>query len=211
MYDKATGEVVSSQDVERRYEVEGEYVPLSDEEMANVLSNESGTCEIIGFVSSVELGPGGTYHISKVDQLRPARVNKKPVKAVEEAFALLMDAMRRKNLFALVRYVSRTQSKYGALTHDGNFYTLFFDEEVRAPLPLPIVELDEQKRALGDRLVESYVVDAPELNNSDAQSIREYVENKLEAIRNGQEVTVTVRSEPSASTDLLAALEASIK
>jgi DNA end-binding protein Ku len=210
-YDKETGAVVSSADIEKRYNVDGEYVPLADDEMLSVLSNEKGTCDIVGFIRTEHLGPGGVYQISKLDQIRPAKINKKPVKAVEEGFSLLMDSMRRADVFALVKFVMRTQSKYAAITHDGNFYTVQFDDEVRAPLPLPIVQLDDNKRSLGDQLIAGNIIEPIALENIDAHKIAEYAESKLAAIRSGGELpTIVAANAPDPLDDLLLMLQGSV-
>lgn len=212
-YDKLTGADVSDDQIVKRMETEDGWVEISDEEMTQAGGESEGSCDIVGFLP-VEQLTDGTYSLENYSQIRPApRENGKPNPAANKAFALLTEVMGRKKVFALVSYTARGAKRFAAFTADGSFTTLRFDEEVRAPRPLPIADLSEAELNMGEMLVNSYVLDeAPVLVDLHNNAIREYAASKAKAISEGKappEIEV-VQPASEAPNDLLAALAATV-
>jgi DNA end-binding protein Ku len=97
LVDAETGEVVENQDKGRGYEIgKNEYLPVEDEELDNLALESTHTIEIEKFVDRSEIDErylDSPYYIVPED------------KVGQEAFAVIRDAMKRKNMVGLGRVV----------------------------------------------------------------------------------------------------------
>lgn len=215
-YDKVTGDDVAREDIIKCIESStGTIVPVSDEELQQFLA-ENGTSEFVGFVDRQTYEQ--IYTPERKYQVRPAKVKVGGKSAKGESpfakpFAVILDGMRAKNVVGIVKFVSRGTTRYYSLLPDGSFYSLYFDEEIRSDLPLPVVEVSDAERKMGEKLVEKFTVkNAPVLVDVTNEKVAEFVENKATAMANGEEVALPVAQEPEVDTsnDLMSMFEASL-
>src|ERR1700746_2227797 len=93
--DSETGEPVEKEDVGRGYEVaKGQYIQVADEELEKIKIESSHTIDIDSFVPRAEIDDrymDSPYYIAPTD------------KVGQEAFAVIRDVIRDKNMVALAR------------------------------------------------------------------------------------------------------------
>lgn len=142
-------------------------------------------------------------------QVRPAAgANKKPSPAFQKAYMLLMGAMERRGVFALVSYCLRGKPRVAALTSDGFLRQLAYDDEVRESLPMPTVDLSDAELAMAEKLVKSMSVKkAPAVVDEGSERVRVYAETKAAT---GAAPEVASKAGLDAGEDLMKALEASL-
>lgn len=220
-YDKITGNDVSSSDIVKMVEVmddsgEVSLVEITDEEIEAAVGGVNTGLSIVGFLPLDRL-TDGTYSTEKPYQLRP-RGQKKgkatfPDPAADKAYSLLVEVMKRKNVFALVNFTARSRPRYAAFTPDGTLHTLRFDEEVRAPRPMPLAEISEAELQMGEMLVASNMVDEPPvLIDTANNAVISYAGEKAKAQRDGKEFEGPKKAaEPEVQNDMLAALTAAVQ
>src|SRR5229473_706081 len=97
LVDSVTGEVVESQDKGRGYEIgKNEYMPVEDEELDNLALESTHTIDIEKFVPRSEIDErylDSPYYLTPED------------KVGQDAFAVIREAMKRKNMVGLGRVV----------------------------------------------------------------------------------------------------------
>lgn len=216
-YDKINGADVEKSDIIKCCESsDGTLVPVSDEDLQAFVT-ENGTCDFVGFLDRDKYD--ANYVVEKKYQVRPAKLkiagkSQKGESPFTKPFALILDAMRTENKVALVKFTQRGTPKYWALLPDGSFCSLLFDEEVRAELPLPVVEFSNDEKKLAGQLVKKMSLkDAPVLTDESSAKIQEFVEEKAKAMAEGKEFALPVVAEesvPDTSGDLMAMLSASL-
>lgn len=212
-FDKETGADVAYSDIVKMFEVDGQIVPLSDDEIDAIIQPVKGVAEVRAFVPLAHL-VAGTYLPDGVMQIRPANEKsgkvKRPNPATEKAFALLMEAMKAEGVFALVHLAQRGKPVYAAILPDGRMLTLLHDEQVRAPLPMPDLVLSDAEVEMGRRLISALREDdAPVLCDEATVKVQEYAQAK---VAGGKGFVPAEATEPvAAADDLLAVLEASLK
>ena len=95
--DAETGEIVDREDRIKGYEIgKGDYVTVTDEELAAIEIESSHTIEIESFVPSSEVDPiyfDNRYYIAPDDQVG------------QEAFAVIREAMRQRKVAGIARIV----------------------------------------------------------------------------------------------------------
>jgi DNA end-binding protein Ku len=216
-YDKVDGADVAKSDIIKCIEsADGTLVPVSDEELAQFLTEGDPTAEFVGFLSVAD------YHASYLEencyQIRPtSKVGGKTVKGESpyaKPFALFQDAMAAEGVVAIVKHAQRSTPRYYAWLPDGTLRSLRYDEEVRAPKPLPLVELSEPEKQMGRKLVQAKrLTEVPVLEDTTNAQIAEFVEAKAKIMAEGGEIpaVVVVEKEVAApSDDLMALLNASL-
>lgn len=218
-YDKVTGENVNRADTIKCIEApDGTVVPITDEEVQQLLTAENGEAEFIGFIKrGVFLE---NYVTEKLYQVRPQRAPKVGTKRASKSpydkpFALFMKAMQRKHLVGLVKFTARGTTRYYGLLPEGRMYSLMFSEEVREARPMPDVELSANEAALAEKLLDQFTLqDAPEFTDETSAAIYEFVAAKAKAIANGEEIALPeIKAVDSADTsdDLAALLMGSVQ
>jgi DNA end-binding protein Ku len=187
----------------------GEYVILTDDELAAAEPERSKLVEITDFVDLDEIDPvfyRSTYYLAPEGE------------AAGKAYALLRQAMRDSNKIAIGTLVMRNKEYPVAIRPDDQalaLETMYFSDEIRAPskdLPdLPDAsELTERETAMAKLLVESMESEWDPNRYHDTH--REKVHALVEAKRNGDEIVVGSTERPEAKVvDLMDVLSASIE
>jgi DNA end-binding protein Ku len=187
----------------------GEYVILTDDELAAAEPERSRLVEITDFVDLDEIDPvfyRSTYYLAPEGE------------AAGKAYALLRQAMRDSNKIAIGTLVMRNKEYPVAIRPDDQVLkleTMYFSDEIRSPskdLPdLPDAgELTEREAAMAKLLVESMESEWDPNRYHDTH--REKVHVLVEAKRKGDEIVVGSVERPEAKVvDLMEVLSASIE
>lgn len=214
MYDKETGEDVDRGEIYKMFQTpDGEWVRIDPEEVEAVLQTSKGTASIVQFRPLNEWFDGQFFY-TNVYQIRPDKMgsgrNKTDNPAANKAFTLLMEAMAVKRVYGLVEVALRGKTYMAALTPDGRFYLLFFDDEVRQDLPAPEVDISEAELDMATKLIDTNMaVDGEvELVNHDYEKIVEFA---VEKAKKGGKVDLPEPKPAQSSDDLMAVLQASLE
>jgi DNA end-binding protein Ku len=187
----------------------GEYVLLTEDELASAEPERSRLVEITDFVDLDEIDPvfyRSTYYLAPEGE------------AGGKAYALLRQAMRDSNKVAIGTLVMRNKEYPVAIRPDDEVLkleTMYFSDEIRSPskdLPdLPDAgDLTEREISMAQLLVES--METAWDPNRYHDTHREKVQDLVEAKRQGNEIVVGSTDEPSTKVvDLMEVLSASIK
>lgn len=206
---KGNGEVVARSDIYDVYTCEdGTEVPLTDEEIAKALGEENGNASVVGFYPAEQVSE---YVAENILQVRPKKAKGKK-NPFEKPFAVLMSAMESTGTFALLSFTLRGKPSLGTLDFHGNLRVVKWENEVREELPMPEVEVSEAEANMAVALVESLRGEqAPQMPCEAVEKVREYAETKKVAMGTGKPVPAPEVSQAEQVTDLLAALDASVK
>jgi DNA end-binding protein Ku len=202
-----TGKDVEYSDIVKGKEVgDGEYVIVEPEELSDIAPGRSRTIDIQTFVDLDEIDPiyfQKTYWLAPTDEqyARP--------------YALLREAMTRTNRAGVATFVMRGKEYLTALRADGDVLaleTLFFADEIRdrSDLDLPGGAKPKGKELdMATGLIEA--MSGPWKPDEFRDTYTERVEKLIEDKRKGREiVTEAEPPEPTAMSDLIAALERSV-
>jgi DNA end-binding protein Ku len=189
---------------------DGEYVLMTDEELAAADPERSRNITIVDFVDAADIDPiyyrGGYYLAPQGEGAR-------------RAYALLREAMERESKVAIATLVMRNKEylvsvrpapKEGVLI----LQTMYFADEVRTPkeeLPnLPEAEtFSERELAIASQLIDAMTApfQAEQYHDTHREKVEEIVASKHE----GREIVLEAPPPPPKVVDLMAALEASVK
>ncbi len=202
-----TGKEVEYSDIVKGKDVGGgEHVIVEPDELADIAPGRSRTIDITAFVDLDEIDPiffQKTYWLAPTDEqyARP--------------YALLREAMTRTNRAGVATFVMRGKEYLTALRADGDVLaleTLFFADEIRdrSVLDLPGKSKPKGKELdMATGLIEA--MSGPWKPEEFRDTFTERVEKLIEDKRRGREiVTEAAPPEPTAMTDLIAALERSV-
>jgi DNA end-binding protein Ku len=206
-----TGKEVPSERIVKAMDMGGgEYVIVSDEELADAEPEKSRTIDIEGFVDLAEIDPiyfRATYYLAPQND------------GAAKAYQLLRDAMESAGKIGVASFVLRNKEYLVAIRPEADVLaleTLYFSDEIRDPVAeLPHIsdgaKVTTKERAMAQSLIESL---AEKWNPAEYHdSYREHVEALLQEKQAGHE-TVT-HAEPNRGggkvIDLLEALQASVK
>jgi DNA end-binding protein Ku len=202
-----TGKEVEYSDIVKGKDVGGgEHVIVEPDELADIAPGRSRTIDITTFVDLDEIDPTffqKTYWLAPTDEqyARP--------------YALLREAMTRTNRAGIATFVMRGKEYLTALRADGDVLaleTLFFADEIRdrSTLDLPgSVKPKGKELDMATGLIEA--MSGPWRPEDYRDTYTERVEKLIEDKRRGREVvTEAAPPEPTAMTDLIAALERSV-
>lgn len=205
-----TGDEVANEDIVRGVAIgEGDYVLLSDEELAAAEPVRSRLIELTDFVDLSEIDPvyfRTTYYLAPEGE------------AAEKAYALLASVMDQAHKVAIGTLVLRNK-EYPVAIRPGPgalvLETLYFADEIRRPddeLPgLPEqVALSDKERAMAELLLESMASawDPARYEDTHRAKVAALVEEK----RQGHEVVASAEQPPAPTkvVDLMDALSASV-
>ena len=206
-----TGDEVDYDDVVKGAEVgDGDYVMLTQEELESVEPGRSRTIDISDFVDASEIDP---LYYQKSYYLAPSDDGAK------KAYALLVKAMDKAERIGVATFVMRGKQYLAAIRpYDGVLVleTMYFADEVRDAkkeldnLPKQ-VRTSQKDLDMAVRLIKSLTTKWKPENYTDTYTER--VKKLVNAKKNDREIVREETSEESAEkvTDLLAALEASVK
>jgi DNA end-binding protein Ku len=202
-----TGKEVKYSDIVKGRDVGGgDYVLVEPDELADIAPGRSRTIDISTFVDLDEIDPiffQKTYWLAPTDE-RYAR-----------PYALLREAMTRTNRAGIATFVMRGKEYLTALRADGDVLaleTLFFADEIRdrSKLDIPGAPTPKGKELdMATGLIEA--MSGPWRPEDYRDTYTERVEKLIEAKRRGREVVREAEPpEPTAMSDLIAALERSV-
>ena len=206
-----TGDEVDYDDVVKGAEIgDGDYVMLTQEELESVEPGRSRTIDISDFVDASEIDP---LYYQKSYYLAPSDDGAK------KAYALLVKAMDKAERIGVATFVMRGKQYLAAIRpYDGVLVleTMYFADEVRDAkkeldnLPKQ-VRTSQKDLDMAVRLIKSLTTKWKPENYTDTYTER--VKKLVNAKKNDREIVREETSEESAEkvTDLLAALEASVK
>lgn len=197
---------VSLDDIVKGYEVDkGQYVRVEPDELESVQPRKTRTIEVDDFVRLDEIDPlyfRRSYYLV-------------PTKDGERAYRLLRAAMEDAGLVAVARFVMRSKEYLAAIRPADRglvLETMYFADEVRDAGELDIPkqtappkrEMDAARQLI-DSLTTSW--DPKRYHDTYREAVLELIERKAK----GEEIVVEKEEEPAPVTDLMAALEASVR
>lgn len=174
--DKATGTVITTDQVKKLAQASNEaWVELTDEEIA-ACTLPRGLAEIISFLPNkrdVDYIAEGTFA-----QLRTPKTKGKANPAQDKAYALLLAAMVRADVSALIKFSLRGPAKYGILDAKGNLTVVRTASEVREAQPLPSSPITEAELELALNLIKMVGIDTPVIEDDTATAVQAFVDAK---------------------------------
>lgn len=207
---KDTGEVVNPDDVTRMAESsDGRWVVVSDTELAEVYG-ETGEANIVSFVPVTD---AGRYVTDGIMQVRAKSDKRKATQtANEQAYSLLLEGMRNRQVHALVRFVLRGGPRFGLLTADGDVFTILPAEAVREARPLPVIEHDKQSLDMMGQFIDAIGIASQLVNDDTPTKVQSFIDSKAaeSGVAIGDEPVLTHTGAATPAPDVMAALEASI-
>jgi DNA end-binding protein Ku len=202
---KKDGKPVPDDEIVRAYEFDdGEYVYITDEDLAAAEGDSLKTIEIQDFVPYDEIDP---IYFEKGSYLGPAEGG-------EKVYALLLRAMEDSGLAGIATYVMRDKQHLGCLRVRDRVIVLermFFADEIRDPGELAPKRAAVGKRELAmaaeliDRFTSSF--DPGKYSDTYREALLRVVRDK----RKGKEIHVEARSDEGPELDLLEALRQSVE
>jgi DNA end-binding protein Ku len=203
-----TGREVDYEDIVKGYEVsKGKHVIVTPEELESVDPGPKRTVAIEDFVGLEEIDPiyfVKTYYVAPAD-----------AEGSKKAYVLLRDAMRKSNRVAIGRFVMRTKQYLVAIRPMDDVLiltTLYFSDEVRSWKDLDVpgkVKVSVRELDIALRLIDSLTTAwKPErYDDTYRTKLLKLIKDKAK----GKEIVVEPEERPAPVTDLLAALEESVR
>jgi len=205
-----TGEEVEPDDIVKGYEIhKGEYVLVTDDELASLQPRATHTIDLDEFVELDEIDPiffHGAYHVA-------------PEERAAKSYVLLVEAMEQANKVAIARFVMRSKQYVAALRPRDGRLTLsmmVYEDEVNSATEIPEfdalddISVTDRELAMAEQLIDS--LSAPFEPDRFHDSYREELLDLIHAKSDGVEIVSAPLEAPSDDTviDLMAALEASV-
>jgi DNA end-binding protein Ku len=203
-----TGKEVEYSDIVKGKEVGGgDYVLVEPDELADIAPGRSRSIDITVFVDLDEIDP---IFYQKTYWLAPT------AEQYGRPYALLREAMGRTNRAGIATFVMRGKEYLTAVRADGEvlaLQTLYWADEIRDPSQLPNlpgkVQVKGKELDMAVGLIEA--MSGPWKPEEFRDTFSERVEKLIEDKRRGREiVTEAEPPEPTAMSDLIAALERSV-
>jgi len=195
---------VDMDEIVRGYEyARDQYVVLTEEDFEKLPLPSKHTIELTQFVDAEEIDP---VFYEKSYWLEPDEVGVKP-------FALLMRALREKNLTAIAKIAIRNKERLCALrAKDGTLVleTLFYPDEIRIEeQEASDVEVSQRELEMAFTLIELLhePFDPERYHDEYRRALMEVIQAKLD----GQEIAEAPAPVPANVTDLMSALKASVE
>jgi DNA end-binding protein Ku len=199
----ATGEEVPSERIVKGYEVgNGEYVTITDEDLAPLAPRKSKQLELEAFVPADDIDPmmfDSSYYVVPDKTAKP--------------YALLAGAMSGSGRVGIGRFVMRQKEYLAVVRSDGDVLTLstlvFPDELVDATTVEGFDELDDVEVSDKELLMARSLVEVmSEDFDPDRVAVEQLIEQKAAGI---QPAAVEEAPRQAVVIDLAAALEASLR
>ena len=204
-----TGEEVEADKIVKGVDLGGgEYVLLSDGELASADPERSRSIEITDFVSLEEIDPvyfNTTYYLAPEGD------------AAAKAYGLLRQAMAESGKVAIATFVMRNKEYLVAIRPDADVLaleTMYFADEVRSPTK-ELPNLPGTGVATDQELKMAHLLIASMEGSWEPERYHDTHREKIEALieQKAQGMTIAVAKAPPATkvVDLMAALSASIE
>ena len=202
---KAEGEPVPDEEIQKGYESDGKIVLLEDADFEAARGEGRKTIEILDFVPHEQIDPvffERTYYLG-------------PAEGAEKVYRLLVEAMERAQLSALVDFFFRDREQLACLrVRDGVLLLekMYYADEIRPHedvRPDWRGKLDEKELDLASSLIDRFTGDFDPTRYEDT-----YRERLLEVVRRkrrGEAIEAPVPDEEEAPPDLLEALRESVE
>jgi DNA end-binding protein Ku len=201
-YRKDNGEVIENADVTRMAQASnGTWVVLTDDEIAQCTSPK-GLAEVQTFVPLKDIE---SYLTEGLVQVRPKRTKGKADPAAERAFGLLLTAMAKRKVAALVKVAMRGPARYGLVMPNGDLRLVLTADAVRQRLDLPEYTPSKAEVDLALQLIDAVGVDTPVITDDTAPVVQAYVNDKAQGV-----TPPPAAAAPAIPADIMAALNASI-
>jgi DNA end-binding protein Ku len=203
-----TGEEVESADIVKGFDLgDGEYVMLSDDELAAAEPERSRQIEITDFVDLDQIDPvfyRTTYYLAPEGN------------GSDKPYALLRKAMRDSRKVGIATMVMRNKEYLVAIRPEGDVLaleTMFFSDEVRSPTQeLPRIpddaDITDREVSMAHVLIETMESEWDPERFHDTH--REKVEALIEEKSQGKVITTPKAAPAPKIVDLMEALQASI-
>ncbi|HPT62435.1 MAG TPA: Ku protein [Bacillota bacterium] len=196
---------VSQEDIVRGYQyAKDQFVVLTEDELARP-ENEEKAINILDFVELAQIDP---VYYDKTYYLEPAEGGKK-------AYHLLLKAMEEAGKAAIAKVVIRSKEVIAAIRVYGQVLameTMFYNDEVRSISQLTglePVQVDERELKMALELINNMATDFRPEGYRD--TYRAALLERIEAKIQGRQITTPPQPQEEKVSDLLAALEASLK
>lgn len=204
-----TGDEVSNDDIVKGYELpSGDYVTVTDEELAQFDPKATRSIDIEEFVDLSEIDPimyDSAYRLA-------------PDKAAVKHYALLAQAMEKANKVGIARVVMRTKQYLCAIRPQNGalvLSTMVYADEINPPSAIPElaevaeVEVNDKELAMADQLIESLTdtFEPEKYEDTYRERVLEIIERKAAG---EEDLVATPEPEEDKVIDLMAALEASV-
>jgi DNA end-binding protein Ku len=181
----------------------GQHVVLTDEDFAKLPLPSKHTIELSAFVEAKEIDP---VYYERSYYLEPEETGIKP-------FALLMDALKKKNLTAVAKIAIRNKEQLCALRpHNGRLMleTLFYPDEIRVrdAVEEPEIKITKKELQMAVSLIDLMLdkFDPEKYEDEYRGALSQIIEAKLE----GAEIADPPAPKTGKVIDLMAALKASV-
>ena len=207
---EADGTEVPPEVIAKGYELpSGEYVVVSDDELAGLDPAASRTIDLVEFVDQESIDPifyDSGYYLA-------------PDQATVKAYALLLSAMSAADKVGIARFVMRGKEYLAAIRPQGRklvLSTMLYADEIRDATEIPELdavadaELNAKELKMAEQLIASLEADFDPSSFHD--TYRDKVMELVEAKANGREGLVAAPTpvDDNKVVDLMAALEASV-
>jgi DNA end-binding protein Ku len=204
-----TGDEVPTEDIVKGYELpSGEYVTVSDDELAQLDPKASRTIDIEEFVDLADIDPvyyDAAYYLA-------------PDKATVKPYALLCRAMEESGKVGIARVVMRTKQYLCAIRpQDGVLVmsTMVYADEVNPPRQIAelaevgAIEVSDKELTMARQLIDSLseTFDPTKYEDTYRHRVLETIERKAAG---EQDVVAAPEPQEEKVVDLMAALEASV-
>jgi DNA end-binding protein Ku len=198
--------VVQPEQIQRAYEyAKGQYIPVTDEDLAGLPVPTKQTIEILAFVDAAKIDP---VYFDKTYYIEPEKLGKKP-------YALLLKAIEKKGVAALAKVAFRNKEHLCLLRDGGNkivLETLYYADEIREGMTLSGADLEVGDRELmmAESLVDMLYEDFQPEKYTD--TYREKLLELIEAKVAGKQMIQSPEAPPPSQViDLMEALKASVE
>ena len=196
---------VQTEELQRGYEVsKGAYVIIDDNDFEELPVPSKHTITVDRFVDATQISP--TYFDTSY-YLQPEEAGRKP-------YALLLAALKEKQMSAVAKVALRNKESLCLLMLDGEqilMETLFFPDEIRQPeeLKLGHVKVDDKELKMALSLIDMLSGDFEPEQYQD--EYREALMQRIEAKLQGREITEQPAAPAPQVIDLFDALKASLE
>lgn len=199
------GQEVPKEEIVKGYEInKGQYVVITEDDLASIAPKASRVIEIADFVRAEQIDP---RHYDSSYYLVPSE-------GAGKAYTLLLKSMAEENVVGIARFVLRSKEYLAAIRPaDGAFIlsTMLFADEI-VPVrefSTPPVDLTDKEINMARMLIQSQITDFKPgtYENQYHKQVLELIDKKAAE----QMITTPAQKESGKVVDLMAALEASIK
>jgi non-homologous end joining protein Ku len=181
-YDKETGKRVETSTIIKKVSTEYGHVYVSDEEIEQLLNLQHHTL-VIKHIQPLHLFLQGAYtpkNLYFLEATKRTQGRKKiPNVAAQQAFAVLLTALRKSQAIAVCELTTRGVPKPCILMPNGQLWLCYYTDELREQRPVPMAGVDPQLVELTVQLFEKYQTDTPvEIEDHRTALIQMYADEK---------------------------------